>query len=325
MNKTLKHIVAILVGIVLMAGAAQAKGSKASAPVQDPGQVPMLIDLNVNQANAVNFPVNTACYLPDQNLFVVIDSVDCAVDVLVRTDNTIRVAGRFTTDVYQGRHDIKNIVRPKSVMTAGGNVVVLASSQTDSSFIAVFPIEALQSLCGEEIAELQPAALVGFSCSSFAFQMDEGNNELLVFGKNGVGYDINAISFAEGVEQISPSCNFHYHVPKQSERIQESDPYGYGLAIVAIIVVFLALVCICFIMNGYGLAIKKISERKPENKLVAPDGGEIYAAIAAAIHCYEEEQHDAEDTVITIQKVERAWTPWNAKFYNMNQFFVNRK
>ena len=51
----------------------------------------------------------------------------------------------------------------------------------------------------------------------------------------------------------------------------------------------------------------------------------MYAAIAAAIYAYEQDLHDEEDTVITIQKVERAWTPWNAKFYNMNQYFSTRK
>ena len=51
----------------------------------------------------------------------------------------------------------------------------------------------------------------------------------------------------------------------------------------------------------------------------------MYAAIAAAVHLYHEELHDEEDGIITIQKVEREWTPWNAKFYNMNKYFNNRK
>ena len=53
--------------------------------------------------------------------------------------------------------------------------------------------------------------------------------------------------------------------------------------------------------------------------------GEVYAAIAAAIYMYDQDMHDEEDTVITIQKVERAWTPWNAKFYNMNHYFNNKR
>ena len=57
----------------------------------------------------------------------------------------------------------------------------------------------------------------------------------------------------------------------------------------------------------------------------ASQEGDLYAAIAAAIHLYNDELHDEEETVITIQKVEREWTPWNAKYYNMNQYFNNRK
>ena len=53
--------------------------------------------------------------------------------------------------------------------------------------------------------------------------------------------------------------------------------------------------------------------------------GDVYAAIAAAIHLYNDELHDEENTIITIQKVERAWTPWNAKYYNMNQYFNKRR
>ena len=48
------------------------------------------------------------------------------------------------------------------------------------------------------------------------------------------------------------------------------------------------------------------------------------SAIATAIYLYNEELHDDEDMVLTIQDVQRAWTPWNDKRFNMNQYF-NRK
>ena len=69
-----------------------------------------------------------------------------------------------------------------------------------------------------------------------------------------------------------------------------------------------------------GKGIKPVSEGSS-----AANDQEVFAAIAAAIHLYNDELHDEEDTVITIQKVEREWTPWNAKFYNMNQYFNNRR
>ena len=128
----------------------------------------------------------------------------------------------------------------------------------------------------------------------------------------------------------------HYHIPKQADRIRESDPVGIGLTVVAVSVVFLALLCISLILKGYGKLIMKTQDRKASKSMSNKDAvaavpsasetsGEIYAAIATAIYLYDEEMHDEENTVITIQKVERAWTPWNAKYYNMNHYFNNKR
>ncbi len=101
--------------------------------------------------------------------------------------------------------------------------------------------------------------------------------------------------------------------------------------------VFIALVCIALLITGSGKLITRSEERsknkgKKESAIKPVSDGssastenEIYAAIGTAIYLYNEELHDEEDTVITIQKVEREWTPWNAKYYNMNHYFNNRK
>ena len=161
---------------------------------------------------------------------------------------------------------------------------------------------------------------------------------MFVVGRNPFGYDINVISLHGGLENFAngEALSQHYRVFKQSEKIKHSDPIGVGLAAVAIAVVFLALICIALILQGSGKLMKGLGEDKKKDdkkKTIKPvsDGSsaindqEVYAAIAAAIHLYNDELHDEEETVITIQKVEREWTPWNAKFYNMNQYFNNRK
>lgn len=284
----------------------------------------------------MDFHANPVCYVPGYDAFVVVDSIDCAIDFLVRgEDNTLQRTGRFTTDVYQGRHDLKNILRPQSVSVMGEYVLALVSSQTDSSYLVVLQL----MYCDDTLKMYEkPVAEYGFSCTHYAFQVNPMSKEIILVGKTPVGYNINSLSFAQGCNAMTPLTTFHYHVPKQAERIKEADPYGGGLALVAICVVFIALVCICFIMLGYGAIIRKVTE-KNENKGKEAKGnapkavsegskavdGEVYAAIAAAIYAYEQDLHDEEDTVITIQKVERAWTPWNAKFYNMNQYFSNKK
>ena len=267
------------------------------------------------------------CYLPQQQMFVLVDSIDCAVDILQRTPEGMTRVGRFVTDNIKKRHDLKNIIRPKSVAVIDGKIVLLASSQKDSAYIAVLGLDRLP--------DTTPIAVVAFSSNARAFGFDPKAGELIVVGKNPVGYDIHVLHCERGIESVAETSTFHYHVPKQSERIKESDPVGVGLTVVAICVVFIALVCICFIMKGYGSAIMKIQDRKKRkvaerNNLATPApskeiAGEVYAAIAAAIYMYDQDMHDEEETVITIQKVDRAWTPWNAKFYNMNKYFNNRR
>ena len=43
-----------------------------------------------------------------------------------------------------------------------------------------------------------------------------------------------------------------------------------------------------------------------------------FAAIATAMHLYFNEVHDVESNVITINKIERRYSPWNAKIFGLN-------
>jgi Na+-transporting methylmalonyl-CoA/oxaloacetate decarboxylase gamma subunit len=267
------------------------------------------------------------CYVANQDMFVVIDSIDNAVDIIFRKDKlSFDTVLRITSDESRGRHDLANILRPKSVGFCDGYIVYLASSAKDSSYIAVCDMD------GNVVNRLD------FACNSYAFKFFP--DELIIVGRNQQGYDIQALDMSQGIENIAlgegVSTRFHYHVPKQADRIQESDPIGIGLTAVAVSVVFLALLCISLILKGYGKLIVYTQDRRAKNAAKTDSSatatptpsqtsGEIYAAIAAAIYLYDEEMHDEENTVITIQKVERAWTPWNAKFYNMNQYFSKNR
>ena len=336
MNKILKPIVAIFVGVVLLGGAMVAQpampdaqsGATRIAEMPAPEGMPP----HHHGLKPLDFAPHAVCYLPDEQIFVIIDSIDCAVDILQRSDTAMVRICRYVTDNIVKRHDLKNIIRPRSVAVLDNKVVVLASAQSDTSYLAVLDLGAI---CAHPDAEVCPDAVVAFGSNAYAYEFDRQHQELVVVGKNPVGYDIHILSYSRGLENIAESSTFHYHVPKQSERIKETDPVGVGLTVVAICVVFLALVCICFIMKGYGAVIMKVQDRKKvksamESGAAIPAktsevAGDVYAAIAAAIYMYDQDMHDEEETVITIQKVERAWTPWNAKFYNMNKYFNNRR
>ena len=340
MKRNIKHLVAIFVGLLLVMGSAAARPSKRPAPAQPMPPAPdmEMIDhcpMHHGSMPPVNFVSVKSCYVPAMEAYVLVDSIDCAVDLLVREGGEMRRVGRFTTDVYKGRHDLKNILRPVSVSVMGDKMVVLASSQKDSAYLAFVSMDPVECLDENGFDTLKAVSIVGIPNSAYAFNFNVEDGEVVVIGNNPVGYDFNFVDVSNGVENAVSTSRFHYHVPKQSERILASDPHGGGLALVAIAVVFFALVCIFFIMNYYGKAIMKVQDRKSKKAVakgeaIAPTkskdvAGEVYAAIAAAIYAYEADLHDEEDTVITFQKVERAWTPWNAKFYNMNHYFSTRK
>ncbi|MBO4307665.1 MAG: OadG family protein [Bacteroidales bacterium] len=263
----------------------------------------------------------------DNGPLVVIDSTDNAVDIIFLNENsTCDTTIRFIADEPHGRHDLANILRPKSVAFYEEYVIFVASSKKDSSYLAVIDFD------GNLVNR------VDFGCCAQAFEIYR--DKIIVAGRNQLGYDYIFLSLANGVEGLSTDSTMcsriHYHIPKQADRIRESDPVGIGLTVVAVSVVFLALLCISLILKGYGKLIMKTQDRKASKSMSNKDAvaavpsasetsGEIYAAIATAIYLYDEEMHDEENTVITIQKVERAWTPWNAKYYNMNHYFNNKR
>ncbi|MCR5424958.1 MAG: OadG family protein [Bacteroidales bacterium] len=353
MNKLHKFIAAGLVGMLFLVGSvtaqvqqpgqqdAQATAADQQAQIVDTGSaVGPDIHLMCPPFDVMDFASNTVSYLPKRRIFVVVDSIDCAVDILQRSkvkgDTTLKRIARYTTDVYKRRHDLVNIVRPVSVEIVGERIVFLASSAKDSSYLGVLDFDG------------NLKTIVGFNCTAYAFHINLQDNEIIVMSRNPVGYDVRFVdldnekgSLEDHLDRLDTAgvTAFHYHVPKQSERIQAADPVGIGLTVCAVAVVFLALMFIALILKGYGKAIMKIQDRKARKDAAAvasqkgstmtvpasPDtAGEVYAAIATAIYLYNEEMHDEENTIITIQKVERAWTPWNAKFYNMNHYF-NRK
>ncbi len=262
------------------------------------------------------------CYAPDLGAFVAIDSVECCVHLVsVETMDTV---ASFKTDNTYKRHDLKNILRPVSVSAMGEYVIILASAVNDTAYVAILD------------KNLKEIARRSFQSPMYAMRRDGG--ALTVVGSNPYGYDINILPLHRlDFEQFANGeiLSRHYRVAKQAEKIKQSDPIGIGLTAVAVSVVFIALICIALLISGSGRLIAR-SEEKSKNKgkkapAIKPvsEGSaadeEFYAAIAAAIHLYNDELHDEEDTVITIQKVEREWTPWNAKYYNMNQYFNNRR
>lgn len=60
--------------------------------------------------------------------------------------------------------------------------------------------------------------------------------------------------------------------------------------------------------------IKPQAEIKPVDKST-----DISTVIATAIYLYRQEVHDYEDTVLTIKRIDRAYSPWSSKIYSLRK------
>ena len=118
----------------------------------------------------------------------------------------------------------------------------------------------------------------------------------------------------------------------KSAMMAQSDPYGIFLTLTAMCVTFLALAILFLVFKKIGkFHIKKKSENAvkavegTKNSAKADTSGQVsaetYAAISMAIHLFmqENEAHDFEDTVLTINKVSRTYSPWSSKIYTLRE------
>ncbi len=103
--------------------------------------------------------------------------------------------------------------------------------------------------------------------------------------------------------------------------------FGITVAIVGYITVFLALVIMYYVYNNIPKLIQfkirqklrkegKVKEAEKETHVV----GEVNAAISTALYLYLNE-HDEESHKLTIKKVQRSYTPWSSKIYNVNDYY----
>jgi glutaconyl-CoA/methylmalonyl-CoA decarboxylase subunit delta len=113
----------------------------------------------------------------------------------------------------------------------------------------------------------------------------------------------------------------------------ENDPYGALMALVGMGIVFSILLLMYLVFNNtpklYTPEFKEKMNAFFSGKGKTPEpveikdsktvnlSGEVNAAIAVAIHLYRSELHDYEDTVLTINKVSRTYSPWSSKIYGL--------
>lgn len=149
---------------------------------------------------------------------------------------------------------------------------------------------------------------------------------------DGIGSKDGEIEGWEIMSKTSPSTNnLVLDGETSSMKLKKLDPFGAIIAITAMSVVFLALLILCLAFKLIGnYSIKQSQARanlvtQKDNNV--PDqnfketSAEVYAAISLALHLYKEENdaHDFENTILTISKVKKSYSPWSSKIYTLRE------
>ena len=131
---------------------------------------------------------------------------------------------------------------------------------------------------------------------------------------------------------VTPSTNnktINSHA--KMEKFELHDNNGIGMAISAMSVVFCGLLLLFILFKIVGkisvnlsrrnaMKVKGITDKKEaKEKKLGEAPSEVFAAIAMAMHEMQSDVHDVEETVLTITRVKRSYSPWSSKIYTLRE------
>lgn len=137
---------------------------------------------------------------------------------------------------------------------------------------------------------------------------------------------------ASADKYVTPSTNNQtIESNPKMDKFEQHDPVGIGMAISAMSVVFLGLILLYICFKLIGKAAIKLRKRnamiahnitdkeEAKEKKLGEAPGEVIAAISMALHEAQGADHDVEETILTISRVKRSYSPWSSKIYTLRE------
>ena len=117
---------------------------------------------------------------------------------------------------------------------------------------------------------------------------------------------------------------------EKNRNAAENDGWGGAITIIAMCIVITALVVLSVLFMLFGKISESLITKKKMKAKAAADhpenedhvelaSGEVIAAISLALQEFFGNPHDIEDTHLTIRKLQKVYSPWNSKIYNLRQ------
>ena len=245
------------------------------------------------------------------------------IEIYNNTAKTQNLAGAFLTDdrtnpkkyaIPQG--DIKTIVRPHQ------HVVFWADNEpTKGTFHLSFKLDPAKE---NYIAlyELDGKTLIDEVVIPAGMTVDKTYG----YVADGIKFDEHGKLLGQVLERVTPgSNNLVVGENPKIVALKKSDPWGVMITITSMLVVFIGLILLYFVFKFTGRTAKNLTKRnaiksgKPSAFKTGELSGEVLAAISAALYEMDQDVHDIESTILTIDEVKRKYSPWSSKIYNMRQ------
>lgn len=162
-------------------------------------------------------------------------------------------------------------------------------------------------------------------------------SENVSYGRFRDGFDVKGNDKSLDIEKTwgilprtSPSTNnYGADIEPPGMVLMKVDPFGAIMSVTAMSVVFISLILLYVVFKYTGNYNISLSRKKAERAAAGSkrkvseeeNSAELFAAISAALHTYfeDDEAHDIEHTILTIDKVTRNYSPWSSKIYTLRE------
>ncbi len=152
-------------------------------------------------------------------------------------------------------------------------------------------------------------------------------NKSYGYEEDGTQNDNSGNHLATVLPNVTPnSKNFVEGENAKIVALKENDPWGGLMTLTSMFVVFSGLFLLFIAFNSTGNIAKWFAKRKAleSGRAIIQDddhelSGEVLAAISAAIYEMDQDVHDIESTILTIDEVKKAYSPWSSKIYGLRQ------
>ena len=271
---------------------------------------------NVSAQNATDFKFNEILVLNDSNYVDDFGMHSSWIEILNSSYSNINIGGCYLTD------DLNNPTKywiptgdPATLVSPRGYIVFWADDEpTRGIFHLNFRLK-----------DAKIIALFDANGKTLIDKLDIPQDQKVDVSYGRISDDSNEWKF---LDHSTPGANNdHSRRASSGEKFVAMDPYGLGMTLIAMSVVFSALALLYIIYKNIGRffvrnasGVKKTATTAGETKKEKGEmSGEVNAAIAMALYLYQNEMHDYENTVLTIEKVSRNYSPWSSKIYTLRK------